>query len=653
MYDAAGQIAASRVGSEPWSCINHDARGRIVKKSFPAMNGQSARTVTYDYAVGGDPRKTKSSDESGSVITVIDLLGRIDTYTDANGVTTHTEYDRVGRKSSEKSTVKGVTSTLNYYWNDAFQLTRLDQDGTTVAAPGYKGDVLQSAAYGNRSNLTVTQNDAGSLAALTWKVPDSTVVGTVTRSRDQRVIDEKITDTAKPGSDYNFAYTYDGAGRLVAASMPFHRMTYAFAGDNGCGPNKKAGLNTNRTTFTDSLNGAAPATTNYCYDDADRLLSTNGATNLSLSYDSYGNTTKIGTDTLGYDSTLRHVSTATAAGRSVKYTRDVADRITARTVQENAKPAQVTQYGFTSDSGGPDFVLDSSGNLRQRVLKLPGGVVLTKSYGQNNTTNWSYPNVHGDILFTADGNGARTGAIHLYDPYGQNIDPASGVIGDIPIPATAEGGMDFGWLGQNTVPIEHIASQQALEMGARTYLPILGRFLQVDPVLGGSANNYDYVNGDPVNSFDLSGKCPFCVGLLLGGALVGGAVYLYYKGKEDGREEERQRNENAESSSNKNPTPHEKGKAGEEAVRTPKNTEHIVINGHDRIPDILDHAHKVVGEIKNVKVQSLDSQIQDDIDYADKNGYTFILFLNEGARMTGPLQEEMAKPNREVVIYKP
>ncbi|RDI68442.1 RHS repeat-associated protein [Nocardia pseudobrasiliensis] len=42
-------------------------------------------------------------------------------------------------------------------------------------------------------------------------------------------------------------------------------------------------------------------------------------------------------------------------------------------------------------------------------------------------------------------------------------------------------------------------------MGARTYLPVLGRFLQVDPVAGGSANDYDYVNGDPINSFDLAG----------------------------------------------------------------------------------------------------------------------------------------------------
>jgi RHS repeat-associated protein len=42
-------------------------------------------------------------------------------------------------------------------------------------------------------------------------------------------------------------------------------------------------------------------------------------------------------------------------------------------------------------------------------------------------------------------------------------------------------------------------------MGARSYVASLGRFLQVDPVDGGSANPYDNAFQDPVNVTDLDG----------------------------------------------------------------------------------------------------------------------------------------------------
>ncbi|WP_162958873.1 RHS repeat-associated core domain-containing protein [Nocardia yunnanensis] len=241
-----------------------------------------------------------------------------------------------------------------------------------------------------------------------------------------------------------------------------------------------------------------------------------------MTYDSHGEATQVGGDQLGYDAANRHVSTKTAAGTQISYVYDPANRLVTRSVTGATQQANntTTHYGYASSSDSADVILDANGAMVQRILTLPGGVTLTVNYGQSTSgggftlpggttpqhpTTWSYPNLHGDILFTADGSAARSAQIYLYDPYGQDIDPGTGAFADIPISATAQGGMDFGSLGQYERPIEHLAGVQAIEMGARTFLPILGRFLQPDPVPGGSANDYDYVFADPVNHLDLAG----------------------------------------------------------------------------------------------------------------------------------------------------
>jgi len=61
-------------------------------------------------------------------------------------------------------------------------------------------------------------------------------------------------------------------------------------------------------------------------------------------------------------------------------------------------------------------------------------------------------------------------------------------------------------------------------MGVRLYNPTTGRFLTVDPVYGGNANDYDYCNGDPINCTDLDGRqmCKDC-----GGAGGGGGTFAW------------------------------------------------------------------------------------------------------------------------------
>jgi RHS repeat-associated protein len=112
-------------------------------------------------------------------------------------------------------------------------------------------------------------------------------------------------------------------------------------------------------------------------------------------------------------------------------------------------------------------------------------------------TSGPYPNLHGDITATADATGAKQGATNSYDPYGN---PLAG------LPDNSASAYDNAWLGSQQRGLEHAAGLvPIIEMGARQYSPSLGRFLAWDPVKGGSANDYDYASGDPINKFDLNG----------------------------------------------------------------------------------------------------------------------------------------------------
>jgi RHS repeat-associated protein len=173
----------------------------------------------------------------------------------------------------------------------------------------------------------------------------------------------------------------------------------------------------------------------------------------------------------------------------VTYTRDATNRIVART--ENGT---TTRYGYTGPGATPQLVQSSTGSLLQRTIGVVGGVVVTK---QSSGDVWSYPNIHGDVTATTNASGAKQGSTVIYDPFGNVI---SGTL-----PDNSSGNFDYGWEGKHQVGTEHAASLASIEMGARQYLPETGRFLSVDPIAGGSANDYDYCDQDPVNCDDLSG----------------------------------------------------------------------------------------------------------------------------------------------------
>jgi RHS repeat-associated protein len=122
------------------------------------------------------------------------------------------------------------------------------------------------------------------------------------------------------------------------------------------------------------------------------------------------------------------------------------------------------------------------------ITGVDGSLVAIQNNGA--TPVLELTNLHGDIIATASLSETATELASKTDT------------SEFGVP-TVSNPEKFAWLGAIGLPTE--LPSGVIAMGARSYVPQLGRFLQPDPIPGGSANAYSYTFDDPVNSTDPTG----------------------------------------------------------------------------------------------------------------------------------------------------
>lgn len=525
IYDDAGRIVADRIGDEAWTCMSYDSRGRLVEVDVPTVGSRTGRTVTYDYVYNSNPLSTEVTDSNGSTVETVDLLGRSTEFIDAWGNSTQAYYTDIGQLHERTS--KLGYEVFNY---DSYgRLTSYDLENSTLAditydANGRVSEVEYPSIKDPNTNQTLTMDTftRDSLERLTgfqYTLPDnSQISNAVSLSQSGIVLDESVNGVdLSPGVN---GFEYDKAGRLTKANVAGHTYEYGFGQPNSACSNYStsfdgAGDNYNRTSY--KIDGAAEW---YCYDSADKLIASSENRFHAPTYDNHGNTLTLGSSgnqtTFVYDQSDRNISIEEGSNK-VEYLRDHDGRIVKRDVTTGGSTASY-YYGFTG-AGSQSFMYtnNTTKDVEEMYLLLPGGASLTirpNETTQADKTKVSLQNLHGDTITTLDGEGVDETGILIYEPFGTQISATSSFANANSTqsyasasvtPDSRSDSQSATWASAFDVKIESLFSVNPVQMGERVYIPGLGRFIQVDPVDGGTLNPYAYAL-DPVNSSDYSGE---------------------------------------------------------------------------------------------------------------------------------------------------
>jgi RHS repeat-associated protein len=484
----------------------YDEAGRLKTAAISSTVGEPFPTITDEYnkETGALEKQCANSGKPctegkpKTITSTYNRLGQPETYTDADENTTTYEYEK--EKGARLKTVNDKQGTEAFEYNETTGLldeltytNGLSTKMTFGSTYDPEGNQL-TESYPNGMTATYTYNQVGKPISLTYKKMTYC-------TEEEKEKCKWFKDTVIPSIHGQWleqtstlshqTYTYDNAGRLtqVQNTPTGGKCTtriYAYDED------------TNRT----SLTTREPTTEGKCateggkhqehtYDTADRL------TDPGITYNTFGDITTLPandseepgehalTNTYYTDNQL---ASQKQNEQTIGYNPDPAGR-TLETISTGKPNNSNIISHYAGPGNAPAWTINPiSGEWRRNITGISGSLVAIQNNGE--TPELQLTNLHGDII-------AKAYLSETATELAAKADTSEYGVPTVTAPAK------YSWLGAIELPTE--LPSGVTTMGARSYVPQIGRFLQPDPIPGGSANAYSYTFGDPINTTDPTG----------------------------------------------------------------------------------------------------------------------------------------------------
>lgn len=495
-YDMYAQ-SATKVDKVSGSAVRtatttYDAAGRPWKSAVSATFGNSVPTIETVYSTTtGRATTTRTLDGSGNptgddVVRAFDQLGRLTSYTDTdNNVSTFT-YDAYSQPVTVTDGKSSQTRTFDAKTGLVTQL--VDAQAGTFTAEYDAEHRTTATMYPNGVTARTEYDEAGNAVRLNYQKTSGCTGAECTWLSEAVNPDVHGRWVRRDSTLSGQVYAYDNVGRLTSVKDSVADVcatrSYTYDADSN-----RTGLTTyppaEDNSCQSSTGGSAAA---WSYDAADRHTT-------GYVYDALGRVTSVPAS----DTTNNVALTVPSPGYHANdLVRGLTEGSTTKTWTLDVDAQRVRSWTdgtttktnhYSADSDVPSWTQESVTAWTRNIAGISGDLVAIYD-SATSAALLQLTNLHGDVIATATTSGG-TAPVATFE---------STEFGAVRGGGTAR----YGWLGGKARAADTVAG--VVVMGVRLYNPVTGRFLQRDPVPGGSANSYDYGHQEPMRSYDLDGR---------------------------------------------------------------------------------------------------------------------------------------------------